>query len=90
MPTNPKAPAYLVEARNRLVAAYKSRGREFDLIVAICDYDYDVAWTIFARRVCPELPHSFVLDATDDARLAIKYDARAREKIVMHYERIGA
>jgi hypothetical protein len=89
METN-QTPAPIVDARNRIVAAYAARRREFDLIVASCDYDYDIAWTIFAGRVCPELPHSYVLDAADYARLSIKYEERARHRIVTHYERVGA
>ena len=85
-----KSPVVITTARNRLVAAYKSRRREFDALLAAADYDHAVAWTMFAARVCPELPHSYVLDAVDDARLAIKYDARARQRIAMKFERVGA
>jgi hypothetical protein len=82
--SNPNTPLPIIDARRRLVAAYKSRRREFDALLAAADYDHAVAWTMFATRVCPELPHSYVLDAVDDARLAIKYDARARERIAQH------
>jgi hypothetical protein len=87
---NSATPLPTVAARNRLVAAYKSRRREFDALLAAADYDYAIAWTMFAARICPELPHSYVLDAVDDARLAIKYDARARQRIAMKFERVGA
>ncbi|MDD5304600.1 MAG: hypothetical protein PHS14_16005 [Elusimicrobia bacterium] len=87
MATNPKTPTPVITARDRLIAAYKSRRREFDELLAAADYDHAVAWTMFATRVCPELPHSYVLDAADDARLAIKYDARARQRIATKFSR---
>ncbi|MDD5305135.1 MAG: hypothetical protein PHS14_18710 [Elusimicrobia bacterium] len=87
MATNPKTPTFVITARDRLIAAYKSRRREFDELLAAADYDRAVAWTMFAARICPKLPHNYVLDAVDDARLAIKYDARARQRIATRFSR---
>lgn len=80
-----KLPVYVTTARDRLVAAYKTRRREFDRIVAVTDYDYDVAWAIFAGRVCPELPHSYVLDAVDLARTVLWAESRVARRA-----RVGA
>lgn len=88
-----KLPVFVTTARDRLVASYKSPAgrRRFDRILDYeADRDHELAWTIFAYRVCPELPHSYVLDAVDLARLSIiaaKYQRRAREKIAA---RVGA
>jgi hypothetical protein len=98
MPTNPMTPTPVISARDRLVAAYGTRRHEFDRILAVCDYEYDRAWAIFASRVCPELLggyRGYVEDVADAARLAIKYAERAKHRIATHFEcalieRVGA
>jgi hypothetical protein len=93
MPTNPGTPAPVISARNRLVAAFESCRGEFDTCLAEAGYDHGVAWTMFARFVCPELPHTYVLDAVDLARVALiamKSDLRARQRIETRFERVGA
>jgi hypothetical protein len=93
MPTNPMTPAPVISARDRLVAAYKARRREFDRMLAEAGYDHGVAWTMFAALVCPKLPHAYVLDAVDLARVALiamKSDARARQRIETRFEGVGA
>lgn len=82
-----RLPLYVITARDRLTAAYLSPAgrRRFDRILDYeADRDHELAWTIFAYRICPELPHSYVLDAVDLTRLSIiadKYQRQAREKI---------
>jgi|WetSurMetagenome_2_1015567.scaffolds.fasta_scaffold488438_4 hypothetical protein len=88
-----QTPAPVISARDRLVAAYVSRSSEFGKCLAEAGYDHAVAWTMFARLVCPELPHTYVLDAVDLARVALiamKSDIRARQRIEMRFERVGA
>jgi hypothetical protein len=91
-----KTPVPTIEARRRIIAAYKSpEGRlRFDKILDYeADRDESLAWTIFAYRTCKDLPATFVLDAVDLARIALvamRCQARAQDRIVTHYERVGA